>query len=51
MRKHGLMGLAWCMIVRECKHCRSARIAASKARLQQMVNEARAEHEARRWLA
>lgn len=51
MRKHGLMGLAWCMIVRECKGCRSARNAASKERLQQMVNEDRAEHEARRWLA
>lgn len=51
MRKHGLMGLAWCMIVRECESCKSERIAASKARLQQMVSEARAEREAHRWLA
>ena len=51
MRKHGLLRFAWCMIVRECERCKSARIAESKARLQQMVNEARAEHEARRWLA
>ena len=51
MRKHGLMGLAWCMIVRECKGCKSARIAESRARLQHMMDEARAEHEASRWLA
>lgn len=51
MRKHGLMGAAWCAIVRECDRCWKARVAASKARLKQMVREARAEHEADLWRA
>lgn len=36
-RRHGLLGIGWCMMVRECKRCRMIRAAAAKRRIRAMI--------------